>query len=97
MSATAAAPQPPPARQGGRGVASVARPGGHAYMTYALGEGVTNKEMKLQRLRGLYFETIHIQGDTSGCLKPPVDIDLSVVSLLIMLKHNFHINVNRRF
>ena len=40
----------------------------------------------------------YIQGETSGWLKPPVDIDLKVAfyDKVIILKCNFHINVNGR-
>ena len=37
----------------------------------------------------------NVQGDTSGCLKPSVDIELQVVFSykVLILKRNFHINV----
>ena len=39
----------------------------------------------------------NVQGDTSGCLKPPVDIELKVAFYykVLILKRIFHINVKK--
>ena len=61
----------------------------HARWSYA----VRTHPMKI---RG---ESVQIQGDTSGCAKPLVDIDVKVALKYkdLILKCDFQINVNRRF
>ena len=70
------------------------------HIFYMLCAGAPNdlyKKLKLQPPDK--FRYLTLQSDTSGCSKPPVDIDLKVAfkGKVCILKHNFHINVNGTF
>ena len=46
-----------------------------------------------------YDDEAKLQGDHSGCVRPPVDIKTNVAFqyMLIILKHNFWFHANGRF